>query len=95
MFYRSQTAPEQAHTASAFAFELGKVDAAHVRMRTLSHFINIDPDLANRVATALGMQLPEAAYAAIPIQDLATSNALQTIGLSPKSLRGRFCHTTG
>jgi catalase len=90
MFYRSQTAPEQAHIASAFAFELGKVDAAHVRMRTLSHLINIDPDLANRVAKALGMQLPEAAYAAIPIQDLATSNALQTIGLSAKSLRGRL-----
>lgn len=90
MFYRSQTAPEQAHIASAFAFELGKVDAAHVRTRTLSHLINIDQDLANRVATALGMELPEAAEPAAPIQDLATSDALQTIGLSPKSLKGRL-----
>ena len=35
MFYRSQTVSEQAHIASAYAFELGKVDTAHVRARTL------------------------------------------------------------
>src|SRR5690606_8430239 len=37
MFYRSQTAIEQAHIASAYAFELAKVDTAHVRTRMLSH----------------------------------------------------------
>lgn len=90
MFYRSQTATGQAHIASAYAFELGKVDTAHVRTRTLSHLRHIDEDLANRVATALGMELPEPADAAAPVQDLKTSKAVQTIGITPKSLKGRL-----
>jgi len=90
MFYRSQTTVEQAHIASAYAFELGKVDTAHVRSRTLSHLRNIDEDLASRVAKALGMELPEAAEAAAPIQDMEISPAVRTIGLSPKSLKGRM-----
>ncbi|WP_338412146.1 catalase [Psychrobacter raelei] len=89
MFYRSQTPAEQAHIASAFAFELGKVDTAHVRTRMLGHLINIDEDLANRVATALGMELPKAPEPRAPIQDLPKSPAVQTIGLSPKTLQGR------
>ena len=89
MFYRSQSATEQAHIASAYAFELGKVDTAHVRARTLSHLINIDKDLANRVATALGMSLPKAAEAAAPILDMPTSKAVQTIGITPNTLKGR------
>lgn len=90
MFYRSQTKAEQAHIASAFAFELGKVDTAHVRARMLSHLRHIDQDLANRVANALGMTLPEAAQAAAPVKDMNTSDALQTIGRSPASLKGRM-----
>jgi len=90
MFYRSQTPEEQAHIASAYAFELGKVDTAHVRARVLSHLINIDEDLADRVATALGMELPEAAEPAAPVQDMDTSKPLQTIGRTPKSLKGRL-----
>ncbi|MGP5210410.1 catalase [Psychrobacter alimentarius] len=90
MFYRSQTDAGKAHIASAYAFELGKVDTAHVRTRMLSHLPHIDDDLANRVASALGMELPEPADAAAPVQDLGTSKALQTIGISPKSLKGRL-----
>ncbi|WP_367103814.1 catalase [uncultured Psychrobacter sp.] len=90
MFYHSQTPAEQAHIASAYAFELGKVDTPHVRTRMLSHLINIDEDLANRVAKALGMKLPEAAEPAAPVLDMATSEPLQTIGRTPKSLQGRL-----
>ncbi len=90
MFYRSQTPIEQAHIASAYAFELGKVDTPHVRARTLSHLRNIDEDLASRVAKALGMDLPEAAEPAAPVQDMEVSPAVRTIGLSPKSLKGRM-----
>lgn len=90
MFYRSQTEAEQAHIATAYTFELSKVDTAHVRARTLSHLRHIDEDLASRVATALGMALPEPADAAAPVQDLATSEPLQTIGRTPKSLQGRL-----
>ena len=66
------------------------MDTAHVRTRTLSHLRHIDEDLANRVATALGMELPEPADAAAPVQDLETSKAVQTIGITPKSLEGRL-----
>ncbi|MDX1788526.1 MAG: catalase, partial [Psychrobacter sp.] len=90
MFYLSQTPTEQAHIASAYAFELGKVDTAHVRTRMLGHLLNIDEDLAQRVAKALGMELPEAAEPAAPIQDMATSEKLQTIGLTPKTLKSRL-----
>ncbi|WP_296243339.1 MULTISPECIES: catalase [unclassified Psychrobacter] len=90
MFYRSQTPTEQAHIASAYAFELGKVDTPHVRTRMLGHLMNIDEDLANRVATALGMKLPEAIEPAAPVQDLPTSKPLQTIGRTPKSLKARM-----
>lgn len=89
MFYRSQTPAEQAHIASAYAFELGKVDTPHVRCRVLSHLRLIDENLASRVAAALGMKLPAAADAAASVQDLATSDALQTIGLTPARLTGR------
>ena len=90
MFYRSQTPAEQAHIASAYAFELGKVDTPHVRTRMLGHLVNIDEDLANRVAMALGMKLPEAVEPAAPVQDLPTSEPLQTIGRTPKSLKARM-----
>lgn len=90
MFYRSQTPAEQAHIASAYAFELGKVDTPHVRTRMLGHLVNIDEDLANRVATALGMKLPEAIEPAAPVQNLPTSEPLQTIGRTSKSLKARM-----
>lgn len=90
MFYLSQTQPEQAHIASAYAFELGKVDTAHVRTRMLGHLRHIDEELASRVAHALGMELPAPAIAAAPVQDMATSDALQTIGRNPNTLQGRL-----
>jgi catalase len=90
MFYRSQTSTDKAHIASAFTFELGKVDTPHVRTRMLGHLINIDESLANRVADALGMELPEAPTPQAPIQDLPESKAVQTIGVTPKTLNGRM-----
>ncbi|TXD97661.1 catalase [Psychrobacter frigidicola] len=90
MFYRSQTPTDKAHIASAFTFELGKVDTPHIRTRMLGHLINIDESLANRVADALGMELPEAPTPQAPIQDLPESKAVQTIGVTPKTLNGRM-----
>jgi catalase len=90
MFYLSQTDISKAHIANAYTFELGKVDTAHVRTRMLGHLRNIDESLAKRVSDALGMELPAAPEPAAPIQDLGTSKPLQTIGLTPKSLKGRL-----
>ena len=89
-FYRSQTAYEQAHLASALVFELSKVEHPHVREAMVGHLRNIDGDLAKRVAGGIGMAaLPAAPKAAQPVQDLPRSPALQIIGKMKATLEGR------
>ncbi|WP_322057313.1 catalase HPII [Paraburkholderia sp. J63] len=61
MFYRSMSAPEQAHIAAAYTFELGKVTKPAIRERTVNEILaNIDADLAATVAQALGLPAPKA-----------------------------------
>ncbi len=89
-FYRSQTAPEQAHIASALAFELSKVEHVHVRQAIVGHLRHIDADLAQRVATGLAFEkLPPAPPAAAPVQNLPISPALQILGKMKATLQGR------
>jgi catalase len=89
-FYVSQTQYEQAHIASALVFELSKVDHLHVREAMVGHLLNIDQDLAQRVANGLGFaKLPEAQPAAAPVQELPPSPALQIIGKMKDTLKGR------
>ncbi|GBL45933.1 catalase [Sulfuriferula multivorans] len=89
-FYLSQTAYEQAHIASAFVFELSKVDHLHVREAMVGHLLHIEKDLAQRVANGLGFsKLPEAPAAAAPVQKLPVSPALQIIGKMKDTLMGR------
>lgn len=76
MFYRSQTANEQAHLASALVFELSKVTMLHVRQRVVAQLRNIDDDLARRVANGLAMDLPDRIPAAREGFEMATSDAL-------------------
>jgi catalase len=45
-FYVSQTATEQKHIASAFTFELSKVETPAIRARMVAHLRNVDEDLA-------------------------------------------------
>jgi len=79
MFFRSLAGPEQAHLASALVFELSKVGLAHVRVRMMGNLVNVDPDLAKRVADGLGMPLPKANPSAAPVQDMDTSPAIRII----------------
>jgi catalase len=89
-FYRSQTAHEQAHIASALVFEQSKVETAHIREAVVGHLRNIDADLAQRVADGLGMtKLPPAPTAASEVLDQPTSPALQIIGKMKDTLQGR------
>ncbi|WP_413437248.1 catalase [Sulfuriferula sp. GW1] len=89
-FYLSQTAYEQAHIASAFVFELSKVDHLHVREAMVGHLLHIDKDLAQRVANGLGFsKLPDAPAAAAPVQEMPPSPALQIIGKMKDTLMGR------
>jgi len=90
LFFRSQTAPEQAHIASALVFELSKVETAAVRERLVGHLRHVDPSLAQRVADGLGLPaLPPAPPAAVEPIDLPPSPALQIIGKMKPTLQGR------
>ena len=89
-FYRSQTAHEQAHIASALVFELSKVEHAHVPVVMVGHLRRIDEDLARRVADGLGFEsLPSAPTVVLPVQNFPPSPALQIIGKMKDTLAGR------
>jgi catalase len=89
-FYRSQSIFEQAHIASAFVFELSKVEHLHVRQAMVSHLRPVDEDLAQRVSVGLGFEkLPDAPVTVVPVQELPPSPALQIIGKMKATLRGR------
>jgi catalase len=89
LFFKSQTASEQAHIASAIVFELSKVTLEHVRLRVISRLRNIDEDLAQRVATGLAMDLPKKAKAAREPIDLDPSDKLSIQKQAKKILKGR------
>ncbi|MDP1678641.1 MAG: catalase [Candidatus Nitrotoga sp.] len=89
-FYRSQTTYEQAHIASTLVFELSKVEHVHVREAMVGHLRHIDDDLAKRVAAGLAFdKMPDAPEAAVPVQEMEPSPALQTIGKMKDTLMGR------
>jgi catalase len=89
-FYLSQTAYEQAHIASALVFELSKVEHVHVREAMVAHLQHIEKALAKRVAAGLAFdKIPDAPVAAVPVQEMEPSPALQTIGKMKDTLMGR------
>jgi catalase len=90
MFWRSMTPPEQRHIVAAFSFELSKVDTIAVRTRMLGHLQLIEPELHDRVATAMGMQgMADEIRPAVAPRDLPPSPALSLIGRAPVTLHGR------
>ena len=89
LFYRSQTAIEQAHIASAFTFELSKVALEPVRLRMLGNLRNVDEDLAKRVAAGLAMDLPAATKAAKTPVDMKPSDALSIVKQGDPPMTGR------
>jgi catalase len=90
-FYVSQTEIEQTHIKDAFVFELSKVETPAIRARMVSHLLNVDDVLAERVAEGLGMKdLPTAAEPARPVKkDLPSSSALSIIRNGPEDFKGR------
>jgi catalase len=89
LFYGSMLPPEQAHIASAFTFELSKVEREVIRTRMLANLRNVDESLAKRVAAGLAMPLPAAAKPAAEVKDLGSSPKLSIIGNMHKTLQGR------
>jgi catalase len=90
-FYISQTDVEQQHLAAALTFELSKVKTPVIRERMVSHLLNIDEALANKVGDKLGFrEMPEPADAAVPTRkDLDSSPALSIVANGPKRFEGR------
>jgi catalase len=90
-FFISQTKGEQTHIVAALAFELSKVHTPVIRERMVSHLLQIDEGLANRVADRLGLQkLPKPADAAVATrQDLDPSPALSIVANGPDRFEGR------
>jgi len=90
-FWISQTEIEKNHIAAAYTFELSKCEHEKIRLRMLSHLMNVHDDLANAVAKGLGVSnMPEPATPARkPITDLPASDALSILKNSPNSFAGR------
>jgi catalase len=61
LFFKSLSRPEQEHLIAALQFELGKVERPEIRERVVSQLlVNIDAELAARVAMAVGVPVPKA-----------------------------------
>jgi len=90
-FYLSQTPNEQKHIADALTFELSKCERPDIRTRLVSHLLNIDKGLAQKVADGLRLRdMPTPAPAAKPTRmDLQPSAPLSIIKNGPQSFKGR------
>jgi catalase len=90
-FYISQTVVEQEHIAAAFTFELSKVEKTEIRSRMVSHLLNVNQELAQKVAGGLGSrELPPPAEAARPtVTELKPSPALSILRNGPERFEGR------
>ena len=90
-FYISQTKEEQRHMRDAMIFELSKCAREDIRIRLVSHLLNIDEDLAKGVAKGLRIKKMAAAAtpAATPITDLPESPALSILKNGPDTFEGR------
>jgi catalase len=90
-FYISQTPVEQLHLINAIVFELSKVQTPEIRLRVISQLLNIEKELAQKVADGLGLEeLPQPAKTShLADKSLEKSAALSIILNGPKSFQGR------
>lgn len=62
LFYNSQSLPEKDHILNALTFELGKVNSNEIKKRMLGLISNIDPILAEKIGSGLGMKVMKLHY---------------------------------
>jgi catalase len=89
MFWKSLTDNERAHLASAFVFELAKVNLDNVQARMVGRLRNVDEGLAKRVADGLGIALPAKLRAAKEPIEMKPSPALSIQKNMLATLKGR------
>lgn len=89
-FYLSQTEIEQKHIAEALIFELSKVENPQIRLRLVSHLLNIKEELAKAVSKGLGLKEKVLPYEHSEDQkNLQPSKALSIILNGPQTFNGR------
>lgn len=78
LFWKSQTPVEQAHIINAYRFELTRVQTPAVRERIVAGLVNVDPALAQAVASQLGIPVPSPLPRAteLPVPDYQASPPL-------------------
>lgn len=59
LFWNSMSEVEREHIVAAFRFELGKVETKEIRAEVVRHLDQVDRDFATRVATGVGVPVPE------------------------------------
>src|ERR1700728_2405584 len=85
LFWNSMSEIERDHIVGAFVFELSHVEREEIRARMVASLANVDPDLAGRVAGALGLTAPKAR----PDRSAGASEALSQLPEAPGSIAGR------
>jgi catalase len=78
LFWRSQTDTEQQHIINAFRFELSRVQTPAIRERMVSGLMNVAPELAEGVASGLGMREVPA-----PMPKVMTREVSPEVSVSP------------
>ena len=78
LFWNSQTDVEKQHIINAFRFELSRVQTPAVRERMVSGLMNVNADLAQAVATGLGIrEMPT------PMPKVLTRDVTPEVSVSP------------
>jgi catalase len=92
LFYNSLSQPEREHLVAALEFELGKVEREEIRERVVNKvLVNIDRDMAVRVANAVGVAPPKLGKQpeSKPVSKLTASPALSQLNTPHDSIMTR------
>lgn len=89
LFYNSMTEVEKQHILDAASFELGKVEAKHVRERMVSNFSNVDSDFARKLAEKVGVEVIPPKTPHQYIGKLKSSEALSQMKNQNQTAKGR------
>jgi len=85
LFWNSLSEPEREHEVGAFSFELSKVADPAIVARMVANLADVDGDLADQVATHLGLSAP----VGDPFVDVGSSPALSLAPEESGPIEGR------
>jgi catalase len=93
LFWESQSVVEQNHIVGAYRFELTKVSVQAIRERVIAMLANVAPELAQRVASDIGIEVSPAQARALDkpaLPEVTSSAALSMFALpGDGSIKGR------